>query len=338
MTRRPLVCIALLCACVLGVTGHPVTLRAQGTTPVCTVTPASAGNAADVCRKATDIFAFVVPQFGVALAGGNTVLGEGGTLGGWGKRSATLRVTAVDGRLPENDVTLSLTPPAAQSSNFGASRVPVPMASLDAAVGIYAGFPFGVTNAGGVDVLVGAIGVPSVSSGDVTIQPQGASVALSYGVRVGLLQESSFVPGISLSWMRRKVPTLDMQYAPSNDTLSVQNVSLTADAVRAVVSKRFTFVGLAAGVGRDKIEGTSGINAVVNESGQRLTVAFPTLTETTTRNTAFLNASFGISAARLVAEYGRSSAGDARETLNTFGDRSANEAYTYGSVGVTIRF
>lgn len=336
--RRLWARVVLVSACVVWATGSAEMVHAQSATPVCTVTPASAGNAADVCRKAADIFAFVVPQVGVALAGGNTVLGEGGTLGGWGKRSVTLRVTAVDGRLPENDVTLSLNSPTAQSSDFGASRVPVPMASLDAAVGLFPGFPFGVTNALGVDALVGVIGVPSVSSGDLTIKPQGASVALSYGVRVGLIQESSFVPGISLSWMRRKVPTLNMQYAPANDTLHVQNVSLTADALRAVVSKRFAFVGVAAGFGRDKIEGTSGIDAVVNESGQRIMVAFPTLTETTTRNTAFLNASFGVSAARFVAEYGRSSAGSARETLNTFGERSANEAYTYGSLGVTIRF
>jgi hypothetical protein len=335
MMRRT---IAVLSACVLGVTGTSVTLRAQGAQPVCTVTPSTAGNAADVCRKAADIFAFIVPQFGVALAGGNSALGEGGTLGGWGKRSATLRVTAVDGRLPENDVALSLTPPSAQSSDFGASRVPIPMASLDAAIGIYTGFPSGVTNLGGVDVLVGLVGVPSVTSGDVTIKPEGSSVALSYGVRVGLVQESSFVPGISINWMRRKVPTLNLEYAPNNDTVSAQRVSLTADAFRAVISKRFTLMGLAAGFGRDKIEGGADLNAIVNESGQRTAIASSGLNESIARSTAFVNASFGISAARVVAEYGRSSAGAVRETLNTFGDRSANEAYSYGSLGVTIRF
>lgn len=335
MSRRLLVVVGVA---LWAVNGTSVSLYAQGTQPVCTVTPASAGNAADVCRKAADVFAFVVPQFGVALAGGNSALGEGGTLGGWGKHSATLRVTAVDGRLPENDVSLSLSPPSAQSSDFGASRVPIPMASLDAAIGLYAGFPSGVTNFGGVDVLVGVIGVPSITSNDLTIKPQSSSVALSYGVRVGLLQESSFVPGISINWMRRKVPTLNLQYAPNNDTVSAQNVSLTADVFRAVISKRFTLFGLAAGFGRDNIDGTTDMTATINEAGQRTAINFSALSESTKRNSAFVNASFGIKAARIVAEYGRSSAGPVRETLNTFGDRTANEAYTYGSVGVTIRF
>ncbi|MBL0171482.1 MAG: hypothetical protein IPP90_12240 [Gemmatimonadaceae bacterium] len=316
--------------------------HAQGISPTCTVTPTAAGSAADVCRKASDLFAFVVPQVGVALAGGNHVLGEGGTLGGWGKRTVTLRVTAVDGRLPKNTVPLTLSRSAAVADDFGADRVPVPMPSLDAAIGLLAGLPMGVTNVGGVDVLLGVIGSSAISSGKFGLKPQGSRVALSYGVRVGALQESSFVPGLSVSWVRRKVPTLDLDYTPANDTLLVRNMSLTANTLRIVASKRFVLFGVAAGVGRDEIQGVSGLQAVVNEAvlgtPTRATITFPTLKETVRRNTAFVNASFGVPLARLVAEYGRSSAGTLRETLNAFGGRRANETYAYGSVGVTVRF
>ncbi|MEQ1691511.1 MAG: hypothetical protein ABMA00_09515 [Gemmatimonas sp.] len=316
--------------------------RAQGISPNCTVTPSAAGSAADVCRKAADIFAFVVPQVGVALSGGNHVLGEGGTLGGWGKRTVTLRVTAVDGRVPKNTVPLTLGRASAQADDFGSSRAAVPMPSIDAAIGVLSGLPMGVTNVGGVDVLLGVIGSSRVSSGDFRLRPQGSGFALSYGVRVGALQESAFVPGLSVSWLRRKVPTLDLDYTPTNDTLQVRNMSLTANTLRVVASKRFVLFGFAAGVGRDEIEGVSGIQAVVNESvlgtPTRAAVTFPTLREKVTRNTAFVNASFGLPIARLVAEYGRSSAGTLRETLNSFGGRRANEMYAYGSLGVTVRF
>ncbi len=316
--------------------------KAQGVSPNCTVTPAVAGNADDVCRKAADIFAFVVPQVGVALAGGNHVLGEGGTLGGWGKRTITLRVTAVDGRLPRNIVPLTLGRAAPVSDDFGATRVPLPMPSIDAAIGILAGLPMGVTNVGGVDVLIGAIGSSGISSGNFKLKPQGARFAMSYGVRVGVLQESSFVPGVSVSGVRRKVPTLSLDYTPTNDTLAARNMSLTVNTLRVAASKRFLLFGIAAGVGRDEIEGVGGLRAIVNETVQgtpaRAALTFPTLREKVTRNTAFVNASFGLPIARIVAEYGRSSAGTLRQTLNTFGGRRANETYTYGSVGVTVRF
>jgi hypothetical protein len=330
----------LLAAAVLGVTVG-ASAGAQSS-PDCTVSPATFGNALDVCRKASDLFAFVVPQFGVALAGGNPVLGEGGTLGGWPKRTVTLRVTAVDGRMPKNSVPLTLARSAAVADDFGADRTPVPMASLDAAVGIFAGLPMGVTNIGGVDALLGVTGTPTVTAGQFQIRPQGARLALSYGVRVGVLQESAFVPGVSLSWMRRKVPTLDIDYTPSNDTLQARNIALTSDALRLVASKRFALIGFAAGIGRDEIDGTTALRALVNESvpggAGRAEISFPTLSEQVTRNTVFVNASIGAPIARFVVEYGRSSAGTLRETINTFGGRRANEAYTYGSLGVTVRF
>jgi hypothetical protein len=315
--------------------------QAQTTAPDCRVTPAIAGNPADVCRKAADIFSLVVPQVGVALSGGNTILGEGGTLGGWGKRSVTVRVTAVDGTMPKNLVPLTLTR-GATADDFGSARTPVPMASIDAAVGVLTGFPLGLTNVGGVDALIGVTAISDVTKDRVHVSPASAKVAVTYGVRVGILQESSLVPGLGVSYLRRKVPTMNVDYTTSNDTLSVRNTALTSNALRVVLSKRLTIIGLAVGVGRDEIEGATDIHAVVNEpvlgTSQRVEFSFPTLRETVTRNTAFVNASLGVLAARLVVEYGRSSAGTLRQTLNSFGGHRPNEAYDYASAGLTVRF
>ncbi len=319
--------------------GQPVRATAQSG---CQVTPANLGGAADVCRKAGDLFRFLVPQVGVAVSGGNPVPGEGGTMGGFGHRALSVRVIGVDAYLPKNAVPLNLSGPAV-ASNFGAVRTVLPLPAVDAAIGLTSGIPFGLTNIGGVDLLVGATVLPSVSGGEVEVKPKGsAGVAVSYGVRVGALQESALFPGVSVSYMTRKLPTVDFGYATSNDTLRVAGTSVKSNAIRVVASKRLALLGFAAGVGRDEIESRAGITAVVNEPvlgvAQRATVSLPLLAEKVTRNTAFVNLSLSLLVTRLVAEYGWSSAGATRSTLNSFDGRRANEGYRFGSIGLTTRF
>ncbi len=193
MTRRVGVGVCIGVCLALSAVVTPLSMQAQGG-PDCAITPRVAGNPDDVCRKAADIFAFVVPQVGVALAGGNSILGEGGTLGGWGKRSLTVRFTAVDGRVPTRNVPVTLGRANAVSDDFGAKRTAVPMPSLDLALGLWAGIPMGLTNVGGVDALLGVNAVPSLTSNDFELNPQTRAYAFSYGVRIGALQSRHSCP------------------------------------------------------------------------------------------------------------------------------------------------
>ncbi|WP_396219402.1 hypothetical protein [Gemmatimonas sp.] len=318
---------------------HASRLNAQTTSGPCSVVP-GALSGADVCQKARDLFGFIVPQVGVAVSSGNPLLGEGGTLGGWPKRAFSLRVSAVDGQLPRNAVPLSVIG-AAVGSDFGAARTPIPLPSADAAIGLLPGIPLGLTNTLGVDVLLGASYLPTVTQSSFDVAPKDGGVAFQYGVRVGALQESSFIPGLSVSYMRRKMPTVDFGYSSQNDTLTVSGTSVTSNAIRIVASKRFLLFGVAAGVGRDAIEGSASMRASVNETvvgtSQRFLVQLPDLRYKTTRNTAFVNASLGLGIARLVGEYGWSSAGTVVQTVNQFGGRKADEGYRYGSLGIAFR-
>ena len=324
---------------VLSTTTRVQAVYAQGPGGTCSTTGAGF-NGGDVCQKARDLFSFVSPQIGVAVAGGNTIPGDAGSLGGFGKRAISVRLVAVEGQLPRNSV--PLTTGTAVASDFGAVRTLMPLPTVDAAIGVFPGAPFGLTNFGGVDVLLGATYLPSVSRNDFVLEPRNGGFGFSYGVRVGFLQESSVVPGIGISWQRRQLPESDFTYTPSNNSLVVTGTAVRADAIRAVISKRFALFGLAAGVGRDRVESESNMNAVVNEgvagNPVRQTVSLTGLRETANRNTAFANASFSLLAFRIVAEYGRSSAGTIRETVNSFGGRRANEAYNYGSLGISARF
>jgi len=57
----------------------------------------------DGCQQAVDVFQYMAPQLGAAIAGGNATLGQGGTLGGFGHFSLGVRANAVDGTLPQVD-------------------------------------------------------------------------------------------------------------------------------------------------------------------------------------------------------------------------------------------
>jgi hypothetical protein len=332
---RGLTLAAIMASCFLAVVP---TARAQGSTGTCSAS--GTFNGADICQKGRDLFSFVSPQVGVAVAGGNPIPGDAGTLGGFGKRAISLRLVAVEGFLPRNSV--PLTTGSAGGSDFGAVRTVLPLPAFDAAVGLFTGAPFGLTNIGGVDALLGATFLPSVSRNEFELKPRSGGFGFSYGVRVGVLQESSVVPGLGVSWQRRQLPQSDFSYTPGNDTLLVTGTSVHSDALRLVMSKRFALFGLAAGVGRDRIVSESNMTGVVNESFAgtplRQSVSLTGLRETTSRNTVFANASFSLLVLRIVGEYGRSSAGTIRETVNSFGGRRANEAYNYGSLGITARF
>ena len=335
---------ALSAAVIAGALLGPAPLRAQSTTsPPCMSMPRLpiASQDTDACQKARDLFAFLAPQVGVAVSGGNPLPGDAGSLGGFGKVALSVRMIAVDGRLPKNSVALS--PGTGAVSEFGAARTAVPIPAADLAIGFFSGFPLGLTNVGGIDLLVGATYLPSISRNAFAFEPQGGGFGASYGVRVGALQESSIVPGVSVSWQRRQLPESDLSYTPSNDTLQISSIKVRSNAVRVVISKRLALVGLAAGVGQDRIASSSSMNAIVNEQvGSTLvrqTVSLSSLRQSVIRNTSFVNASFSLLVVRIVGEIGWSSKGTLQSpVVNSFGGRQANEGYRYGSLGLTARF
>ena len=317
----------------------PLVTRAQAPNVTCVASPSAGTNPADACQKITDLYQFIAPQVGVALAAGNVMLGESGALGRPGKSSLVLRLTGVDGLVPSNTVNLSVAGNAA-SSNFGAQRVPIPVPTLDVALSIFQGMAMGLTNIGGVDILVGLTYVPNVNKDRVSIRADGRSFATSFGLRLGILQESAAIPGVSVSYRKRKLPTSSFGYTSNNDTLNVSKLLMTASAWRLVAGKHFKFLGLAGGVGRDDIKSTSNFNAVINEPAPlpRLQVSAILAHQKARRNTAFVNLSLGLPKAQLVGEMGWSSKGTIQQTVNTFDGHQANGGFRYYSLGFGIRY
>lgn len=327
---------ALLGVVALAVT--PAMTRAQPLTPSCTTTP-STFSGLDACQKIADLFQFLAPQIGVALSGGNTMLGESGTLGTPGKSSVVVRLTAVDGHVPNKNISLSAIG-AVQSSNFGAQRAPIPIPGADIAVSVFPGKAMGLTNVFGLDVLAGVTYVPDVNKENVSIRSDGRGLAFSYGLRLGILQESAAVPGVGISYRKRTLPTTGFGYTSNNDTLNVNRTKISSGAWRLAAGKHFKFVGLAAGVGRDNLESTSRFDGVINEPPplQRFQITSLLVVQKVKRNTAFVNLSLGLPKAQLVGEMGWSSKGTIAETINTFDGHRANDGFRYYSIGFGFRY
>jgi len=213
----------------------------------------------DACQKAIDLFQYLAPQLGTALAGGNATLGQGGGLGGPGHFSLGLRVNVVKGSLPQfNSSTTPAVTGAVRTTYPTKDRI-IPMPVADLSVGLFGGIPLGVTNVGSFDAIVSASYLPAFSNSSVDVKVPSGSLKLGFGGRLGILQESLLVPGLSVTYLQRDLPTVDITSNFSGDTLQVNGLAVKTKAYRVVASKSFLFFGLAGGAGRGNYNSSAAI-------------------------------------------------------------------------------
>lgn len=294
----------------------------------------------DACQKALDTFQFLAPQLGAVVAGGNVEPGQGGADGGLGRFGLSVRANVLRAPLPQfGRVTLATGAP--QRSTIPTSPTLLAFPVADASIGLFRGLPIGLTTAGGVDLLLNATYVPTIARDQLSVRPRGGSFQLGYGVRLGLLQESALVPGVSVSVLRRETPATDIVATSGSDSLRVSGARVRTDSWRLTASKRLLIVAVAAGVGQDRYLARAAVSGVVNELGGaiRQSVAPITASQRLTRTTYFANLTLAaVPLARLVGEVGRSSGGSLAPTYNSFDGRRPDAAYTYASVGLRVGF
>ncbi len=293
----------------------------------------------DACQKAIDLFKYMAPQLGTSITGGNATLGQGSSLGGLGHFSAGIRVNALQGSLPQiQNITPAVT--GAVSTQIDTKVQFIPMPTADLAIGIFKGLPLAITNVGGVDLLLSASYLPEFNSSGVSVKVPNGSLKIGYGARVGILQESLLVPGISVSYLRRDLPTVDIAANTGNDSLLVNNLSLKTNAWRIVGSKSLLLFGFAVGYGQDKYESSADVRAHV---AARAPLTAPanagpvTLSQSLTRSNVFADLSINLLILKLTGEIGQVSGGTIN-TYNTFSGKQAADSRIYGSVGARFGF
>lgn len=294
----------------------------------------------DACQKAIDLFQYLAPQLATTVAGGNATLGQAGSLGGLGHFSAGFRINALQGSLPQvQNVTPSVT--GAVKSNYDTKSQLFPMPTAELAIGIFKGLPLAITNVGGIDLLVSAAYLPEFTNSGVSVKVPNGSLKLGYGARVGILQESLLVPGVSVSYVRRDLPTVNIAANSGNDSLNVNNFTLKTTAWRVVASKGLLLFGLAAGVGQDKYESSTDVSAHLAARTVPPVAAFNSapvsLSQSITRTNVFADLSMNLLLFKLTGEIGQVSGGTIN-TYNTFSGTQAADSRIYGSVGARFGF
>src|SRR5918992_167844 len=304
----------------------------------CTGTPTSGSQATEDARQqAHDVFQYMAPQLGLAIAGGSPTLGQASVLGGLGHFSIGVRGNALAGHLPQVDQ-FQTSCTGAQSRTLPTAEQYLGLPGVDAAIGVFKGLPLGVTNVGGVDVLLSASYIPEFDGDGVDVTVPDGSLKIGYGARVGLLQESLFVPGLSVSVLRRELPSVNIVGTSGNNSLEVNNLSVKTTAWRLVASKSLLLFGLSAGMGRDSYDQSANVTATVQAPAPFGTqsVSFDPK-QSLTRTNMFAGASLNLLLLKLSGEVGRVSGGTIT-TRNSFDGKAADDSRMYASLGLRLGF
>jgi hypothetical protein len=295
----------------------------------------------DACQKAIDVFQYLAPQLGAVIAGGNATLGVGGTLGGLGKIYVSGRANLVSSNIPRVDqVTPSTT--GARSDVYPTQSQFAGIPQADVAIGLFRGFPLGVTNVGGIDLLGSVSYLPSIDASGVHLSTPNGSLKFGGGVRVGIVQESIIFPGISVTYLRRGLPTVDLlSNNASGDSLRVDNIDITTDSYRIVASKSLLLLGIAAGVGQDRYNSSATGTAYVAARGiagvgtAAQNVGPISMNQKLTRTTYFVDGTLNFPIIKIIGEIGRTGAVNI-PTYNSFAGSAAGSAQTFGALGVRL--
>jgi hypothetical protein len=314
----------------------PATMSAQST--------CASGTTQDACQKAVDLYQYMAPQLGTVIAGGNATLGQGGTLGGFAmlpfphpKFSVGFRVNAVYGSLPDvESAQATPVPGAAQSSVIPVNDQVIPAPAADIAIGVFKGLPLGLTNVGGVDLLLSAMYIPEFDNSNVSLELPDGGLKIGYGARVGLLQESLVIPGLSFTWLKRDLPKANLSGTTSagglSADLSVNDLDVSTTAWRVVASKSLVFFGLALGAGQDDYKSSANI---VGRSA--LAEGTASVKQELKRTNYFADLSMNLMLLKIIGEVGMVQGGTV-DTFNQWDGKQADDKRMYGSVGARLSF
>ncbi|MGI8499505.1 MAG: hypothetical protein ACR2OG_18190 [Gemmatimonadaceae bacterium] len=310
--------------------------RAQGSVNTQCSNPAIVGPGqigGDACQKALDLFSYLTPQFGTTLAGGNPVLGQGGAQGGLGKITVELRVNGIMGAIPKVDQYDLSAGPAVRTA-YQTEDKPFGFPSADGALGLFDGIPVGLTKVLAVDALGSLTFVPEIDQEGVSIKAPNGSVKVGYGARLGIIKESTLLPSVAVTWLRRDLPSLDVTAAATNsDTITVSGLTARSTAWRLVAGKSARMLAVAVGYGKDTYESAASLSYALNRSGLRFTPTMPITTAQSPKATSyFADVMLNLFLVKIVGEIGRVSTDDI-PTYNSFSKKSSDPKL-YGAIGL----
>jgi hypothetical protein len=298
--------------------------------------------AADACQKAVDLLNFMTPQLSTGLVGGNPTLGQGGVLGGLGKFSIDVRASGFNADLP-NSYNGGLSITGAKASSFTTKSQMFGVPSVDAGIGLYRGFPLGITHVGGVDAIITMTYLPTLKNdnggGSTNFTVNGSNEKFGYGFRLGLMEESAVTPGISFAWTQRDLPSISLTDSVNNSggslgnvsgTIALNNFQVNTNAWRLTAAKSFLIFGLSVGYGQDHYSANSQIVANLQGGGS----GTQNQSFSMTRSNVYAGLAINLFIFKLEAEAGQVSGGSVPTMTNNFGGIDAAKSRSYFTAGL----
>lgn len=320
------------------------------------------------CLQAAQAVVSAQPQLGILLAGGNPTLGTASTSGGF--RLGLFPKATLTGRLGVVFVDLpDLLADQVAGGGAGATvirtlGVPAPALSATTTVGVFDGWNLAplVGGIGSVDVIANATYLPFDAFSTRGFSERARDLAWGGGLRVGVLRESFFLPGISVSGMYRRLGnvgfgdlceagivaestepqngyTLRRGQCVGNGDFGQFSFDLSNWSARAAISKRLLAIGAVAGIGYDEYHS----NLDYGFRGASLAgVATPTFRATDLELSSqtlsgFVNGVFALPFISFVLEGGYMQGVEAiRSFENLNSEFDPSQGTLFGSVGVRL--
>lgn len=292
----------------------------------------------DGCHKAEDLIAFVGDDIAASATTGNVILGQGGALHSPRSVAVSLRSNMMDRTTPRlGDASINGQP---TSGAFSAGEATATSWTADIAIGALQGKRVGETRVGGLDVVGSLMLVPQFTTSGLTVD--GGGLGFGGGLRLGVMEETRVLPGVSLSAMIRVLPKFDLKSNQplsladgATAQLSIDGLHVDTRTVRLAASKQFWRLSITGGLGKDWYE-AHGKYRVVSTDGADDSGSEEAWHEGT-RNSAFASASLALGKSISIgAEAGRLFGGDPAVSFNTFSAGPIEHDRTFVTVGVRL--
>jgi len=320
-----------------GLLAVPMLASGQGGTlhPQCA---AAVTQAHDACQKAADIFAYMAPQLGGALAA-NPVTPIGNFL------PLTASVGAVQGYLPDFS-SIMASPAGAQQSDFSVQQKPVPMPAITANLTLFRGIRTPMGRVGGLSAVGTLTLIPNISLADFSLAKSGNAFGGGYGAQLRAIEEGRFMPEISIAGVQRRTPSLRLTaVTTSGDSVRADSMEVKTRTIRLEASKHLGYLGAVVGVAQDEYDSKAVVSGSVATPLGIVESPVLSLKQEATRSNVYAGLTLGI----FRATVGQISGGDFAPTYNTFTERSASltgggtprpvgQDYKYGTFAITLNF
>ncbi len=288
--------------------------------------------AMNLCNASVDATRYFHPLLGLAISGGNPVVGSFRTLGGLGHFSIGLRATVFEATVPD------LSYDGSTATVPAGDKVPLGAPTIDAGLGLFNGLSNGLLS---VDLLGSVVAVPN-NVDNLTVDPDASTMGdfaykIGYGARVGILRGGFPIPSVAVSYMKREIPTVQFGDVAAGDEYSYR-IGVKSTSLRATAGWRLAIFDIGVGLGRDTYTGDARIEfdnpdpSDLDPTPEQINISMDN-----SRTTLFADVGLNMGPLKIAGEVGMQTANDLT-TASDFEGIDVQEGLKYASVGLRLAF